>query len=199
MEAVRVDKHNHSRIRSLNQSWDDTKEIAGQTYEGFKNTVTKNMVLSITLSVTVLSLLILCCYLRRKCRRDAQVISRSEYNNLVATREERNRTMKELREQKKADRRLRRKNKNEVKHSEHTKADAGAGVGVGVGAPAVERNRNVGVERQEEDEGNLANLSLETTDTRETAMSADDIDIEVGNDGAVEIEFSPGKSTMQEI
>ncbi len=173
--------------RSLNQTWEETKEIAGQTYEGFKNTVTKNMVLSITLSVTVIALLILCCYLRRKCSRDAQVISRKEYNNLVATREERNENMKQLRETQKNERRRRRRSKKKGRepHSKHL-----------VGTTPAEGTTDV----EEGGDGNLANLSMNTTDTRDTSMSRDDVDIEIGDDGAVELEFNADHgNTRQEI
>jgi hypothetical protein len=76
-----------TQARALNETVDGAKEKASQAYNGLKDTVEKHMILSIVLSVFVVSLLILCCYLRRKYSRSAQVVSRKEYEQILKNRQ----------------------------------------------------------------------------------------------------------------
>eukprot|EP00554_Chaetoceros_debilis_P001520 CAMPEP_0194093566 /NCGR_PEP_ID=MMETSP0149-20130528/50755_1 /TAXON_ID=122233 /ORGANISM="Chaetoceros debilis, Strain MM31A-1" /LENGTH=205 /DNA_ID=CAMNT_0038778907 /DNA_START=74 /DNA_END=691 /DNA_ORIENTATION=- len=186
-----------SHHRILGEAWEGTKEAAGDTYEGLKNTVQQNMVISITLAVTVCALLILCCYLTRKCRRDAQVITQKQYKELVASRQDKHESMTQLREkrttQKKRTkeksklRRFGRKGKENDFEKELQNLDLESGDN---------DNKNGNDERNED--FNHANTSLDTTDTRDTSISREDVDIEVGDDGEIEIEFSPQKVSRGE-
>ncbi len=74
---------NRGFTRSLNETLDKAKEQAAEKYSGLKNLVERNMVLSITIAVVVFGLLVLCCYLRRKYSRSAQVVSRREYRQIL--------------------------------------------------------------------------------------------------------------------
>lgn len=89
--------HGTPSRRSLNESVDNAKQKAGETYSGLKRTVQDNMILSIIISVMVFGLLILCCYLRRKYSRSAQVVSKREYRKIVKNRQENERQMSERR------------------------------------------------------------------------------------------------------
>lgn len=79
-------------VRDLNSTWESTKETAINTYEGLKNTVERNLILSISISVSVVLLLIICCWLRRKYTRDAQLMSKREHDRLMEQRAMRTRT-----------------------------------------------------------------------------------------------------------
>ena len=81
--------------RLLNESWEQAKETASETISGLKRTVQENMILSIVLACVVFILLVLCCYLRRKYSRQAQVITQRDYNRLLKKRQERSRQMEE--------------------------------------------------------------------------------------------------------
>ena len=83
--------------RLLNESWEQAKETASDTISGLKRSVQENMILSIVLACVVFILLVLCCYLRRKYSRQAQVITQRDYNRLLKKREERSRQMEEQR------------------------------------------------------------------------------------------------------
>jgi hypothetical protein len=83
--------------RLLNEALQDAKNMANDTYNGLKRTVMDNMVLSIVLASAVLALLILCCYLRRKYTRSAQVVSKREYKKLLRERKRREMEMQKRR------------------------------------------------------------------------------------------------------
>jgi len=83
----------HDTHRTLN-TWDDAKETVVNTYEGLKNTVMNNVILSICIAGGVLLLLFLCCFLRCKYRKrtKAQAMTRRQHDRLMDQRTERRKT-----------------------------------------------------------------------------------------------------------
>ena len=78
--SIHFSVFNH--VRNLNIV-EGTKEQIVETYEGAKNLVERNLILSISIAAVVLFLLMLCCYLRRKYARNAQAMTQAEHDRLV--------------------------------------------------------------------------------------------------------------------
>lgn len=78
--SKRFSVFNH--VRNLNIV-EGTKEQIVETYEGVKNLVERNLILSISIAAAVLLLIMLCCYLRRKYARNAQAMTQAEHDRLV--------------------------------------------------------------------------------------------------------------------
>lgn len=78
--------HNHVQ-RLLN--WENAKNSAKDTYNGVKSLVLRNIILSSSVGVVVICLFILCCYLRRKYSRNAQVMSRRQHAQMLEQRDKR--------------------------------------------------------------------------------------------------------------
>lgn len=201
--------------RLLNEALQDAKNMANDTYNGLKRTVMDNMVLSIVLASAVLALLILCCYLRRKYTRSAQVVSKREYKKLLRERKRRemeiqkrrrghggrsskkqgrdgdNRERSRMyaaRSRLREDEKLRRKDRLFLLDKDEEDKERGRGVDA--------TGRVVGVGG-----AFAANTSLETIETMSTMMSQEDIeyvdDVEHGNEG-FEVEISPIKVPKEE-
>ena len=83
--------HLFYHTRNLN-TWESTKETAIDTYDGLKNIVQRNVIMSICIAVGVILLFILCWYLRRKHARNAHTMSRREHDTLLEQRAERKAT-----------------------------------------------------------------------------------------------------------
>lgn len=156
MEGLSSSTQTYSRL--LNETIDNAKEKALD----MKRTVQDNMVLSIVLASTVFALLILCCYLKRKYSRSAQVISRREYKKLLKDRQMRQKELHERREH--DDRHLSRDRELEKRGKYSLQAE--------------EKKRRTGKKSDQ----TLANSSMETN---ETMMSQEEVEF-VGNSGDVE-------------
>jgi len=156
MEGLSSSTQTYSRL--LNETIDNAKEKA----LGMKRTVQDNMVLSIVLASTVFALLILCCYLKRKYSRSAQVISRREYKKLLKDRQKRQEELHDMREN---DNRHLSRDRDLEKRGKYS-------------LPAEEKKRRTGKKSDQ----TLANSSMETN---ETMMSQEEVEF-VGNSGDVE-------------
>jgi len=160
MEGLSSSTQTYSRL--LNETIDNAKEKAANSYDGFKRTVQDNMILSIVLATTVFALLILCCYLKRKYSRSAQVISRREYKKLLKDRQKRQTDLHDRREHDdlhlSRDRELEKRGKYSLQ--------------------AEEKKRRMGNTYDQ----TLANASMETN---ETMISQEEVEF-VGNSGDVE-------------
>mmetsp|Transcript_3049 Transcript_3049/g.5696 ORF Transcript_3049/g.5696 Transcript_3049/m.5696 type:complete len:254 (+) Transcript_3049:224-985(+) len=209
LDEQHVVTQNH---RFLNQALEDAKNMANETYNGLKRTVMDNMVLTIVLASAVLALLILCCYLRRKYTRSAQVVSRREYNQLL-----RNRKRREMEKEKRRNGdeiRMTKRNDKKNKGEDHDERYSGRSSRLreeGKLCPSKDQNR-----RRFSDEvtgrgsgggGGIfaTNTSMETIETSGTFMSQhEDIefvgdigDVESGDQG-FEVEVSPIKGKPEQ-
>ena len=163
--------------RLLNESWEQAKETAAETISGLKRTVQENMILSIVLASVVFILLVLCCYLRRKYSRQAQVITQRDYNRLLKKRQERSRQMEEQRSNMDKHHDLYLQQENlfpEVPEKEQKK-----------------KKKNGRRNKQKQNAENVpqldANSSMETNGTSMTFLSNEEVeyieDIETGDEG----------------
>jgi hypothetical protein len=136
------------------------------------------MILSIIIAVVVFALLILCCYLRKKYSRSAQVVSRREYKQILKSRQERDIQMNERRELEKHDLRCSKENElnNRDKNFHSHKAD-----------DRQRRPRGRHGDDNNEDGPNLAaNMSMETTGTALSNEEVNFVDMENGQGFEVE-------------
>ena len=158
MKGISSSPQTYSRL--LNETIDNAKEKA----LGMKQTVQDNMALSIALASTVFVLLILCCYLKRKYSRSAQVISRREYKKLLKDRQKRQEELHDMREH----------------DDRHLSRDSELGRRGTCSLPAEEKKRRTG--KKSNQDPALANSSMESN---ETMMSQEEVEF-VGNSGDVE-------------
>mmetsp|Transcript_30471 Transcript_30471/g.35500 ORF Transcript_30471/g.35500 Transcript_30471/m.35500 type:complete len:209 (+) Transcript_30471:105-731(+) len=160
--------------RNLNETWENAKDKAVDTFEGVQSTLQKNMILSICIGVAVMSLLILCCYLRRKYSRPAQVMTKKEHDKLIEQRVQR----KQENERNRGDRNRKEMTPNSKSSRKSRKSS----------------RKSKGIEKQQremdnyEDDADLANSSFETRATILSDHGGDHRDIE--NDG-IEMKLDP--------
>lgn len=67
----------------MSDAIDQIKSIGSQSANNFINLVKSNPKASIAIGVVVAVLLILCCYLRRRCGKNAILVSRRQYRQLL--------------------------------------------------------------------------------------------------------------------
>ena len=161
---------------------EDAKEVASTTFTGLKTTVQNNTILSIVLASVVLILLLFCCYIRRKYKREAQIVTRREYNQLLKKREARGEFTKERSQ-------LEDQERDRMRENELNKRARRS-----VQSEARRSRQQEGAEVVEMRSPNAANNSFET---RATVMSNEEdiefVDVENGDQG-FEIDLSPIKA-----
>ena len=171
-------------VRNLN-SWENAKDTAVDTYEGLKYRVKRNTIVSICVGVILISLLILCVYLRCKHRRAAKTMTKEQFDEMMEKRAERKRKNEENRMMK------RRRRMDKLRRMRQAKAQAQADV---YAQQLLDQDGKNSLEKTK-DESDLANTSMETKATILVDKSDDYYDIE--RDG-IEIKLWSSASSSEE-